>query len=254
MNVLNMRLNRRGADSGPPSSGQRRPSRSTMPRVLQLGRRQVLGAGQLVEPEALVVGRALDQRVAERADVPGRHPDLGVHEDPGVEPDDVVALLDHRPPPGALDVVLELDPERAVVPDRVDAAVDLARREDEAAALGERHDRVELGDGGRDVVGGWLGAVWLTRSPVAVARAMRDASRACRERLASRSRQGSTSASSRRTLPPMTFRDLIVVEPGVEQGVRQQHEARRIERHRHRAVEVGAERRRARRRRRRRRS
>ena len=122
------------------------------PRVLEIGRRQVLGAGQLVEPEALVVGRALDQRVAERADVAGRHPHLRVHEDAGVEPDDVVALLDHRPPPGALDVVLELDPERAVVPDRVDAAVDLARREDEAAPLRERHDRVELGDGGRDVI------------------------------------------------------------------------------------------------------
>ena len=152
MNVLNMRLKRRGADSGPPSTGQRRPEPLDDRRVLQVGRRQVLGAGQLVEPEAPVVGLALDQRVAERADVAGRHPDLRVHEDPGVEPDDVVALLDHRPPPGALDVVLELDAERAVVPDRVDAAVDLARREDEAAPLRERDDRVELGDGGRDVI------------------------------------------------------------------------------------------------------
>jgi hypothetical protein len=74
-----------------------------------------------------------------------------VHEDAGVEPDDVVALLDHRPPPRPLDVVLELDPERAVVPDRVDAAIDLARRVDEAAPLRERDDRLELGDGGRDV-------------------------------------------------------------------------------------------------------
>ena len=79
-----------------------------------------------------------------------RDPHLWVHEDAGIEPDDVVALLDHRPPPCPLDVVLELDPERTVIPDRVDAAVDLARREDEAAALGERDDRVELGDGGRD--------------------------------------------------------------------------------------------------------
>ena len=69
---------------------------------------------------------ALDERVAERPDVAGRDPHLGVHEDPGVEADDVVALLDHRPPPGALDVVLQLDPERPVVPDGVDAAVDLA--------------------------------------------------------------------------------------------------------------------------------
>ena len=120
--------------------------------VLQVRRRQALGARQLVEPEPPMVGLALDQRVAERADVPGRHPHLRVHEDPGIEPDDVVALLDHRPPPGALDVVLELDAEGAVVPDRVDAAVDLRGREDEAAALGERDDRVEFRDGGRDVV------------------------------------------------------------------------------------------------------
>ena len=99
------------------------------PRVAQVGRGQVLGAGQLVEAEAAVVGLALDQRVAERADVAGRDPDLRVHEDAGVEADDVVALLDHRPPPGALDVVLQLDAERPVVPDGVDAAVDLARAE-----------------------------------------------------------------------------------------------------------------------------
>ena len=157
MNVLNMRLNRRGADSGPPSSGQRRPSRSTTVGSCRSVARQVLGAGQLVEPEALVVGRAFDERIAERSDMAGRDPDLRAHEDPGVEPDDVVALLDHRPPPGALDVVLQLDAERPVVPDRVDAAVDLGRREDEAASLRERDDRLELGDGGRDVgrILGW---------------------------------------------------------------------------------------------------
>ena len=98
---------------------------------------------------------------------PGGHPDLRVHEDPGIEPDDVVALLDHRPPPGALDVVLELDAERPVVPDGVDAAVDLARREDEAAPLRQRDDGLELGDGGRDVVR-VLAAGSVTETPVRV--------------------------------------------------------------------------------------
>ena len=112
----------------------------------------MLGAGQLVEAEPAMVRRAFDERVAEAADVARGHPHLRVHEDPGVQPDDVVALLDHAPPPGALDVVLELDAEGPVVPDGVDAAVDLGARVDEAAALAERHDRVELGDGGRDVV------------------------------------------------------------------------------------------------------
>ena len=119
-------------------------------RVGQVGRREALGSGQLVEPIAAMTGRAFDEGVAERADVAGRDPDLGVHEDPGVEPDDVLALLDHRPPPCPLDVVLQLDPERAVVPDGVDAAVDLGGREDEASALREGDDRLEVVDGGRD--------------------------------------------------------------------------------------------------------
>src|SRR4051795_3177759 len=41
---------------------------------------------------------------------------------------------------------------RPVPPDGVDPAVDLAGRIDEAAALRQRHDRVELSDGGRDVL------------------------------------------------------------------------------------------------------
>ena len=124
-----------------------------MPGSREVGGAEVLGAGQLVEAVAAVARGALDQRVAERADVTGRHPHLGVHQDPGVEAHDVVAVLDHRPPPGALHVVLQLDAEGPVVPHGVDAAVDLGRREDEAAALGQRDDRVEGGDGRRDVAG-----------------------------------------------------------------------------------------------------
>ena len=183
-------------------------------RVLELGRGQVLGAGELVEPEPAVVGRALDERIAERADVAGRDPDLRVHQDPGIEPDDVVALLDHRPPPGPLDVVLELDAEGPVVPHGVDAAVDLARGEDEAAPLGERHDRVEVGDGGRDVVGSRVGVVtgvsadtrpWQGRAGCWPP----DASRAGRTVGFS---PGSVSARSRSALPPMTLRDVVVLE------------------------------------------
>ena len=121
--------------------------------VAEVGLGQLLGARQLVEAVAAVALGALDERVAERADVPGRDPHLGVHEDPGVQADDVVPVLDHRLPPGALDVVLELDAEGPVVPHGVDAAVDLGRREDEAAALGQRDDGLEVRDGGLDVVG-----------------------------------------------------------------------------------------------------
>src|SRR5262249_3162152 len=53
---------------------------------------------------------------------------------------DVVTLVHHRAPPRVLDVALELDAERTVVPRRADAAVDLARREDEAAPLAQRDE------------------------------------------------------------------------------------------------------------------
>ena len=54
-------------------------------------------------------------------------------------------LVHHRLPPLALDVLLELDAERAVVPGRAGAAVDLAAGEDEPPALAEADDGVEAG-------------------------------------------------------------------------------------------------------------
>ena len=77
-----------------------------------------------------------------------RLPGPGVLDDRRVDADDrersaVRAdrrALDHVAPPGVAQVVLELNAERAVVPEPVDAAVDIGRREHEAAALGERHD------------------------------------------------------------------------------------------------------------------
>src|SRR5262245_62948057 len=62
--------------------------------------------------------------------------------DVSAEADDVLALDDHRAPPRLLDVALELDAERSVVVAAVEAAVDLARLEDEAAPLAQRHDLV----------------------------------------------------------------------------------------------------------------
>jgi hypothetical protein len=97
---------------------------------------------QVVLAEALVAVGALDQRVRERLEVAGGLPDPGGHDDGRVLADHVVAQLHDRAPPGLLDVVLELDPERTVVVAGADPAVDLARLEGEAAALGQVDDRV----------------------------------------------------------------------------------------------------------------
>ena len=82
------------------------------------------------------------ERVGEARDVPGRLPDLRIEDHGGVERDHVVALLHHRAEPPAPDVVLHQDAVVAVVVRRAEAAVDLRRREDEAAPLAQRHDLV----------------------------------------------------------------------------------------------------------------
>ena len=102
----------------------------------------VLGVGEVVGAEALLARAAVDERVAEAADVAGRLPDLGVEDDRGVERDDVVPLAHHRLEPARLDVVLEQDAVVAVVVGGAEAAVDLRGREDETAPLRERDDLV----------------------------------------------------------------------------------------------------------------
>src|SRR3989344_3842675 len=71
-----------------------------------------------------------------------RFPDSGVHEKRGINADRIVAVVDHRPPEGALDVVLELNAERAIIPRAGKTAVDLRAGEDKAPPLCEGHNRL----------------------------------------------------------------------------------------------------------------
>ncbi len=98
---------------------------------------------QMVLAIALVAVLALDERIDERGEVAGGRPYLRREDDGGVEAHDVIAALDHRPPPLALDVVLQLDAERAVVPGGFGAAVDLSALIDESATLTETDDAVD---------------------------------------------------------------------------------------------------------------
>jgi hypothetical protein len=98
----------------------------------------------LVRPEALLADPAVDHRVVEVGHVTRGDPGLGIRDDRRVEPDDVGALPDHALPPGGLHVVAQLDAERTVVPEAVDAAVDLARGVDEPAVRAERHQLVHV--------------------------------------------------------------------------------------------------------------
>ena len=108
---------------------------------------------EMVGAEALAARLAVDERVGEAREVARRLPRARVLDDRRVERDDVVALLDHRPPPRVDHVVLE---QHAVVPVVVrvgDAAVDVGRGEDEAAALAERDDFVHGHDVGHSGAG-----------------------------------------------------------------------------------------------------
>src|SRR6185312_15856653 len=73
-----------------------------------------------------------------------------VHEDRAVDADDVLAIAHHRLPPRVLDVALELDAERTVIPGAVEPAVELRRLKEKAAPARERDQLVHQlfrGDG-----------------------------------------------------------------------------------------------------------
>ena len=86
-----------------------------------------------------------------------------------------LALGDHRPPPLFLDVLLELDAKRSVVPRRAGPAVDLSRGEDEATAFAQTDDTVESAGRGHEeflqtlsgAIPGWDGVQRTRLSPSA---------------------------------------------------------------------------------------
>ena len=94
----------------------------------------------LVLAPALVAVAAVHQGVGEGGQVARGGPHRRRRQDGGVEPDHVVAQLDHRTPPGVLHVAQHVDPERAVVVGRAEAAVDLGRGEDESPVAAEADD------------------------------------------------------------------------------------------------------------------
>ena len=78
-------------------------------------------------------------------DVAGRHPHFGRQNDGSVDTDDIRTGDDHGAPPFALDIVLESDAERAVIPSGTGAAVNFAGGEHEAATLRKGYDFIEFG-------------------------------------------------------------------------------------------------------------
>src|SRR5690349_21777205 len=72
-------------------------------------------------------------------------PDLRVEDDRRVECDDVLPLLDQRPAPLVLHVVVEQDAVMAEVERRSEAPVDVRRREDERSPAAQCSDLLDRG-------------------------------------------------------------------------------------------------------------
>ena len=70
----------------------------------------------------------------------GCNPDLRVHQDGAVQTDVVWGLLDKAFPPGAFDVVFQLNTQRTVVPCVGKTSVDFGACKDKASAFAQRND------------------------------------------------------------------------------------------------------------------
>ena len=105
----------------------------------------LIGLDEVVLAVTVMAVEAFDERVDEGLDVTGGFPHALGQDDRRVEADDVLASADEGLPPLGLDVVLEFDAKRAVVPRRAGTTVDLPCLEDESSALGQGDDGIELG-------------------------------------------------------------------------------------------------------------
>src|SRR5262249_30126475 len=101
----------------------------------------------MIRAESRLTSFAIHHRISEATNVPARFPYFRIHNDRTIHPHHRNFLAvrprrrvaDHVLPPGVLDVFLQLDAERAIAQEAVDAAVDFARLEDESlpAAQGD---------------------------------------------------------------------------------------------------------------------
>ncbi len=107
----------------------------------------LLGVGLLefVGTLTLVAVEAFHQRIVEDGHVAGGDPHRGRQDDGGVNANDVTTGDDHGTPPFALDIVLQRDAERTVIPCGTGSAIDFAGGENKTTTLGEGYDFIEFG-------------------------------------------------------------------------------------------------------------
>ena len=100
---------------------------------------------KLVRTLALMAVEAFHQRIVEDGHVAGCDPHGGRQDDGGIHAHHVATGDDHGTPPFALDVVLQRNAERAIIPGGTGSTVDFAGGEHEAATLGKGYYFIEFG-------------------------------------------------------------------------------------------------------------
>ena len=91
----------------------------------------------------LLAVAVVDERVVERIHVSAGLPRGGVHEDGGIDADDVLVEQHHRLPPVLFDVVLQLHTVLTVVVDSAETIVDITGGEHETVFLAMRNNLLE---------------------------------------------------------------------------------------------------------------
>jgi hypothetical protein len=92
-------------------------------------------AFELIRAKTMMAILALDQRIGKRVHVTAGLPDAWIHDYRCIYADNIVAVLHHSFPPGALDIVFQFDTERSIIPKTADSAIDLRRLKNESAPL-----------------------------------------------------------------------------------------------------------------------
>ena len=104
---------------------------------------RMLRTDQLVRPVAGLTGFAVQQRIGKARHMARGDPGLGVHENRRVQAHIVRAFLNEFLQPRFFHIVLELHPQRAVVPAVGKTPVDLAARVNKAAVFAQVDDHIQ---------------------------------------------------------------------------------------------------------------
>ena len=94
----------------------------------------------LIRPEALMAFPAVHQRIGKSAQMPGRNPCLGIHQDGAVHAHIVRIFLNEFLPPGTLYIILKLHAQVAVIPCIGKTSVNLGSGINESSGFCQRHN------------------------------------------------------------------------------------------------------------------